>query len=504
MRTPKKQATGSIFAKNRDKMRHLFTTEGDRLAVLTGECAGIYYDFSKCPVSLSELEAMASPHLWGRFKAWREDLMQSKIVNRSEKQAATHICERSSGTDEKVAESKLLREKAFALANQIRSGEFGQIDSLLHLGIGGSALGPKLLLDALGRDSMFNVKIVSNVDGSALKQALESLDPSRTMIAIASKTFTTTETLLNARSSLKWLEESGIDAPLDRCVALTASFEEARRFGIKQEQILSFCRTVGGRYSLWSSIGFPAMLSLGSDEFSLLLKGAKSTDDHFFGKDRLENIPFLSALIDSVYRLSGISTRAVFAYDDRLKYLPPYLQQLEMESNGKSVTNEGNPTQNLTSPIVWGGTGTDAQHAVFQLLHQGTHMIPSEFVAVIDPGHGLDAEHHRQLLANCFAQGAALLAGRSCVDGHDARNFEGGRPSSTILLKQLNVETLGALISFYEHRAFANAFLMGVNPFDQWGVELGKEMARDVASGNFKHLDQSTLTLLERSDLHYS
>src|SRR5690606_31138087 len=242
-------------------------------------------------------------------------------------------------------------------------------------------------------------------------------DPAATLLVIASKTFTTTETMLNARSAIAWLQEGGVADPYGRVVALTASPEKAVEFGVDETRILPFSETVGGRYSLWSSIGFPVALALGWTAFEELLEGAAAMDRHFRLTPLLENAPVLAAFVDRYYaNLRGAETRAVFAYDERLRLLPAYLQQLEMESDGKSVTLDGQPVGRATAPITWGGVGTDAQHAVFQLLHQGTHLVPVEFVAAIEPGHGQADEHHRQLLTNCFAQGAALMAGRTSDD----------------------------------------------------------------------------------------
>src|SRR5690606_19907345 len=264
-------------------------------------------------------------------------------------------------------------------------------------------------------------------------------------------------------------------------------------------RILPFAESVGGRYSLWSSIGFPIALAIGWEDFQAMLDGAAAVDAHFRDTDGRSNLPLRTAFADQLYaRLRGCQTRAVFAYDERLRLLPSYLQQLEMESNGKRVTVDGAPVEGPTAPITWGGVGTDAQHAVFQLLHQGTHIVPIDFIASIAPGDALDPAHHRVLLMNCFAQGAARMAGRASDD--PARAYPGDRPSTTILVDDLDAATLGALIAFHEHRTFANAVLMGINPFDQFGVELGKEIARRIERGG-ESFDASTEALLKAADL---
>jgi len=370
---------------------------------------------------------------------------------------------------------------------------------VLHIGIGGSALGPDLLVDALGRDSnRYEVAIVSNVDGAALEEVFNRFDPGATLIAVASKTFTTTETLLNAQSALEWMTEAGVEDPYGRVIALTAAPDKAVEWGVDETRVLPFSESVGGRYSLWSSIGFPAALALGWEAFEEMLEGAAEMDRHFRLAPLAKNAPVLAAFADLYYaQVKGCQTRAAFAYDERLRLLPSYLQQLEMESNGKSASRDGETLTRPSAPITWGGVGTDAQHAVFQLLHQGTHLVPVEFIAAIEPGHPLEEVHHRQLLVNCFAQGAALMAGKPSDD--PARHYPGDRPSSTILLEQVDPRTLGALIAFYEQRTFVNAALLGINPFDQFGVELGKEIARSIESEGTDRFDASTKALIARA-----
>ena len=368
------------------------------------------------------------------------------------------------------------------------------------IGIGGSALGPALGVDALSRDlSYCDVHVVSNIDGVALEEAFARCDPAKTLIAVASKTFTTIETMTNAESALKWLGDNGVSDPGGRVIALTANPEGAVEWGVDETRILPFQESVGGRYSIWSSIGFPIAMAVGMDDFRAFLAGAKAVDTHFRDTDIADNLVMRAAFADLYYaRVRGCQTRAVFAYDERLGLFPDYLQQLEMESNGKRVTVDMQPVDGPTAPITWGGVGTDAQHAVFQLLHQGTHLVPVDFIASIAPGDDLDPAHHRILLMNCFAQGAALMAGKKGDD--PARNYPGDRPSATILCDDLDAATLGALIAFHEHRTFANAVLLGINPFDQFGVELGKQMAKAIEQGG-ERFDASTEALLQAAGL---
>ncbi len=481
------------------RLSALFESEPDRLERMAIDEAGIRFDFSKTHLSAAHLQGFARLAGAADLDGRREALFGGEIVNPTEGRAAEHTAERGLGAPDSVAQARGLHARMRALIDAIEADAFGPVRHILHLGIGGSALGPDFLIDALGRGApRYEARIVSNVDGAALDEALEGLDPQATLVAIASKTFTTMETMLNARSAIAWLEEGGVEDPYGKMVALTAAPERAVEFGIDETRILPFSESVGGRYSLWSSIGFPAALALGWDSFESLLEGAAAMDRHFRYAPLEANAPVLAAFVDRYYaNVRGAETRGVFAYDERLRLLPAYLQQLEMESNGKSVRLDGAPVGRASAPITWGGTGTDAQHAVFQLLHQGTHLVPVEFVAAVEAGDHQDEEHHRQLLLSCFAQGAALMAGRPSDDPH--RHYPGDRPSTTILLDRLDPATLGALIAFYEHRTFANAVLLGINPFDQFGVELGKEMARALDAGDDLGFDASTEALIDRA-----
>jgi len=476
----------------------LFAAEPDRLQRLTVDQAGIRFDFSKTHLGETALAAFARLAEAQDLAGAREALFSGAIVNPTEGRAAEHAAERGQGAPDSVARAKALHARMRALIDAVEAEAFGPVRHILHIGIGGSALGPDFLIDALGRGAgRYDAAVVSNVDGAALEEAIAGFDPHATLLVIASKTFTTLETMLNARSAIAWMEEAGVEDVYGRIVALTASPEKALEFGVDETRILPFSESVGGRYSLWSSIGFPAALALGWDGFESLLEGAAAMDRHFRYAPLLENAPVLAAFVDRYYaNVRGAASRAVFAYDERLRLLAPYLQQLEMESNGKSVRLDGAPVGRATSLITWGGVGTDAQHAVFQLLHQGTHLVPVEFAAAIEPGHHLDEEHHRQLLINCFAQGAALMSGKASDDPH--RSYPGDRPSTTLLLDRVDPATLGALLAFYEHRTFANAVLLGINPFDQFGVELGKQMAQAIEADELQ-FDPSTQALIDRA-----
>ena len=483
------------------RLDELFAAEPDRLASLSFEVAGLYFDWSKTHLDEKNLEQFLRRSDRMGFAASRDALFAGAIVNPSEGRAATHVAERGSGAPEEVDLAAARRKRTRALVDAVEAGAFGDVTGILHIGIGGSLLGPALLVDALGRRrSKLTVRFLSNIDSEAFDEAIEPLDPATTLIFVVSKTFTTVETLANMGAAIEWLRNAGVADPHGRLIALTARPEAALEAGIDETRILQFGEAVGGRYSLWSSVGASAALALGWDAFEELLEGAAEMDRHFRFSGGAQNVPLLAAFADRFYvEQLGCQTRAVFAYDERLRLLPFYLQQLEMESNGKSVTAQGLPADHSTAPVTWGGTGTDAQHAVFQLLHQGTVLVPVEFVAVREPGDNGDPERHRELLLNAFAQGAALMHGRESDDPQ--RRYPGNRPSATIMLDRLDARTLGALIAFYEHRTFANAVLLGINPFDQFGVELGKEIANSLGEGPDEglSLDPSTRALIDRA-----
>jgi glucose-6-phosphate isomerase len=495
MAQKQKQAAGRTIEK-------LFADEPDRLSRMSLDAAGIYFDWSKTHLDSATFEAFAARAQSMGLAAARDALFAGDIVNSSEGRAATHVAERGSGAPADVDLATARRQRMRALVDAIEGGAFGNVTGVLHIGIGGSVLGPALLVDALGRSSStLTVRFLSNIDGAAFDDAVKPLDPATTLVVAASKTFTTQETLANLEAARAWLREGSVGDPDGQLIAVTANPEAAVAQGIDETRVLQFAEGVGGRYSLWSSVGLTAALALGWEAFEQLLEGAAEMDRHFRFAEPSANAPLIAAFADRLYVESfGCQTRAVFAYDERLRLLPFYLQQLEMESNGKLVTTDGKPVAHPSAPVTWGGTGTDAQHAVFQLLHQGTLLVPVEFVAVAEGEDSLGEEHHRLLLLNAFAQGAALMQGRSSDDPQ--RSYPGNRPSVSILLNRLDPRSLGALIAFYEHRTFANAILLGINPFDQFGVELGKEIARKLSDGaDSESLDPSTRALMERAGI---
>lgn len=486
------------------RIADLFAADPERVRALAPEACGIRFDFSKLPLAAAHLGALRALAADADLAGWQRRLADGAIVNPSENRAATHMALRDPANRSQHA-------ALLDVAARVRSGAFGRVRHLVHIGIGGSALGPQLLVDALGADADGpDVHVAANIDGAALARAFAACNPAETLLIAVSKTFTTQETLTNLDSALAWLAAGGVADPVSRVIAVTAAPARAAARGIAE--ILLFAETVGGRYSLWSAVGLPLAIRCGPAAFEALLDGAHAMDRHFLDAPHAANAPVLAAMAD-VWQACflGRPTRAIFAYDERLRLLPPYLQQLEMESNGKSVARDGTPLPFATAAISWGGTGTDAQHAVFQLLHQGTHADPIEFVAVTRPGHALAPIHHRLLLANCFAQGAALLKGRTRAEAlHEAggdealanaKSFPGNRGSATILLDQLSPERLGALLAFYEARTFTAGVLMGLNSFDQWGVELGKQVANRLAAGETDGFDPSTEALMRAAGL---
>ncbi|MEI6485606.1 MAG: glucose-6-phosphate isomerase [Sphingomonadales bacterium] len=489
-------------------IRALFAAEPERLARLSGTACGLHLDLSRLALPLPVLDQLLAAAAAADLAGWRSRLFAGEIVNPSERRAATHGAERGTGSAADVAAAAHTAAQTREMADAMRRDGTSDV---IHIGIGGSALGPALLVDALGRRSDGpRIHVVSNIDGEALAAALAACQPATTRLVIVSKTFTTAETLSNAETAVAWLAEHGVADAKAKAIAITARPDRARDWGAGH--VLAFAETVGGRYSLWSAVGLPLAVRCGPAAFDALKAGAAAMDAHFLGAPWPENLPVLAALADVwAAHGQGQQTRGVFCYDERLRLLPSYLQQLEMESNGKGVTRDGDPVTGPTAAVTWGGTGTDAQHAVFQAIHQGTNVGPVELVGVIAADHGLPATHHRQLLANMLAQGAALLKGRTfeealALSGGDAalaraKRFTGNRPSSTLLLGRLDAETLGALIAFYEHRTFVAAVLLGINPFDQWGVELGKELAGSLLGGAGDGLDPSTAALAGRIGL---
>jgi glucose-6-phosphate isomerase len=437
------------------------------------QAAGLSLDLGRQRLDAPALDALLAEAHRLRLPSRMRALFEGEPVNPTESRPALHTALRSdlgaSATARAAhAEALAARQRMEALSAEL---EQGSITDIVSVGIGGSDLGPRLVVDALGErgSGRFRVHFLANVDGHAAARLLRGLDPSRTAVLLVSKSFGTQETLLNGRLLRDWL---GDDA---RLYAITANLPRAAEFGIPGDRVLPMWDWVGGRYSLWSAVGWSIRLALGRDGFDALLAGAADMDAHALSAAPARNLALLHALAAVWNRsLLAIPTLAVLPYDDRLGLLPAFLQQLVMESLGKRVRLDGSAVDTETVPVVWGGVGTNSQHSFFQALHQGTQIVACDFIGVIAPDH-VHADNHRALLSNLLAQSEALACGRASTDPH--RHYPGGRPSSMILLERLDARRLGALLALYEHSVYLQSVLWGINAFDQWGVELGKELA---------------------------
>ncbi|HRP78858.1 MAG TPA: glucose-6-phosphate isomerase [Aquamicrobium sp.] len=490
-------------------LRARFAADPERFSRFSLALDDLLLDFSKCAVSeetLGLLEALAEA---AGVEAAREAMFAGAPINVTEKRAVLHVALRDlSGRiyrtegEDVSAQVRAVLESLEAFAGGVRSGAITgatgkRITDVVNLGIGGSDLGPAMATLALapyhdGPAAHF----VSNVDGAHIADTLKRLDPETTLFVVASKTFTTVETMTNAETARRWIETAlGKEAVGAHFCAVSTALSKVAEFGIAETRTFGFWDWVGGRYSLWSAIGLPLMLAIGPERFRAFLDGAATMDRHFETAPMRANMPMMLGLIGFWHRVAcGFPARAIIPYDQRLARLPAYLQQLDMESNGKSVTLDGAAAATPTGPLVWGEPGTNGQHAFFQLLHQGTDIVPVEFIVAAE-GHEPElSRHHDLLVANCLAQSEALMKGRTLDEaraqmlakGMDEgeveriaphRVFAGNRPSLTLMHRLLDPFALGRLIALYEHRVFVEAQLFGINAFDQWGVELGKELA---------------------------
>jgi glucose-6-phosphate isomerase len=517
------------------RVASLFAAEPGRLARLTLDAAGLTLDLSKQPWSLPDVAGMLDLARAAGVEAARARLLSGEVVNASENRPALHVALRApAGAGLKAAgvevssEVDATRAAMRRFADGLRSGALRgatgkPFRAILHIGIGGSDLGPRLVWEALKPLAPpVELRFAANVDPAELAQALTGLDPAETLVVMVSKTFTTLETLTNAEAARAWLRAAlgpGADAHL---AAVSAAPERAQDFGVAPDRVFAFWDWVGGRYSLWSAVALSCAAALGFEVFERLLAGARAMDEHFAAAPLDRNAPVLLALAH-VFNRNGLSRpmRAVTPYAQRLRLFPAFLQQLEMESNGKHIDAHGRPLKRATAASVFGDAGTNGQHAFFQLLHQGTDVIPVDFVAVREGSEG-DPAAQAKLLANAVAQAEALMVGRAEAEVRaelagkglspaeiDAlapqRTFPGDRPSSFILLDRLDPERLGALIALYEHKTFVEGVLWGINSFDQWGVELGKTLAtrvlRELEGGPAGSHDPSTEALIARLKL---
>jgi glucose-6-phosphate isomerase len=485
-----------------------FAAEPDRLTRMTVEVAGLTLDLTKQSWTGAGLTAALALARAADVEGARARMLGGEAINSSEHRAVLHTALRApAGADIRaegkpvMAEVEDVRRRMAAFAGQVRSGAVKgatgkPFKAILHIGIGGSDLGPRLLWDALRPlKPAIDLRFVANVDGAEFALVTADLDPEETLVVVVSKTFTTQETMANAEAARAWLAaalgEAGAKAHL---AAVSTALDKTSAFGVDHERVFGFWDWVGGRYSLWSAVSLSPAIALGWDVFEGILKGGAAMDGHFAAEPLESNAPVLLALAQ-VFNRNGLGrgARSVVPYAHRLNRLSNFLQQLEMESNGKSVGPDGKPVKHATATVVFGGEGANVQHAYFQAMHQGTDITPMEFIALARSDDG-PADMHRKLLSNVLAQAEALLVGRTEADVRKEleakatpaaeietlapqRAFPGNRPSTLILLDRLTPETFGALIALYEHKTFVEGVIWGINSFDQWGVELGKAMA---------------------------
>lgn len=513
-------------------LKELFQNNPNRFPAMTLTAGGLFLDFSKnflTDVTLSLLLELASQC---ELETARDNMFCGKEINISEHRAALHTALRAPHYEKVLVNGQniipdihAVLDKMHRFSEKIHSGEWKgftgkPITDIVNIGIGGSDLGPRMVCQAL---RPFHVKevqthFVANVDGHDLDAVLQKIKPETTLFIIASKTFTTLETMLNAHSARKWfLNHASADDIQKHFVAISTNEKAVAEFGIHPDNLFPFWDWVGGRYSVWSAIGLPIVLAVGYNHFTEFLAGAHAMDVHFRYAPLASNMPVLLGLIGIWNRnFLGCASVSIAPYLQDLASFPNYLQQLEMESNGKQTQKNGEPAMYASCPVVWGNIGTNGQHAYFQLLHQGTETIPVDFITALTPNHTLSG-HHKALLANCFAQSEALMKGKTAdqvrkeleASGMDPeeikyqipqRTFPGNRPSNMILMNVLRPETLGALIALYEHKTFVEGTVWNINSFDQWGVELGKILAKTIQNeleGNVQHEhDSSTSGLI--------
>ena len=489
-----------LEAKSDRKILSLFD-EGERAAQFSVLSGDMLFDYSKTNIDVEIRDGLISLLDAAGVAEKRDAMFGGAAINETEGRAVLHTALRNLDGGQVMVDGKdvmpgvldtLARMRAFA--QEVRAGS---VTDVVNIGIGGSDLGPAMATQALApyHDGP-RCHFVSNVDGAHIADTLRDLDAKTTLVIVASKTFTTIETMTNARTARAWMVDHGGD-PEQQFAALSTADQLTADFGIPSERVFGFEDWVGGRYSMWGPIGLSLMIAIGPQAFDAFLRGAQDMDRHFQAADWTENMPAMLALVGIWHaQVCGHASRAVLPYDQRLRQLPDYFQQLEMESNGKSIQMDGTPVDVDSGPVVWGAAGTNGQHAFYQLIHQGTRVIPCEFMVAAE-GHEPElAHHHKLLIANCLAQSEALMRGRSLDEAREKvrgkfdgaelerqarhRVFEGNRPSTTLVYPKLDPYTLGRIIALYEHRVFVEGVILGINSFDQWGVELGKELATSL------------------------
>jgi len=470
-------------------LRELFAQKPNRFDVFSHSINSLLLDYSKNRVTEETIDKLLALFYECEVESWRDKMFAGELINTTEHRAVQHAALRDlNDATSAMAKNQLdVLQLMGAFVEQVRAGDFTDV---VNIGIGGSHLGPMLVCDALSgfAETGLNVHFVANVDATEINRVLEKLNPASTLFIITSKSFTTQETLANADTAKNWLaaDEQLKNTSAKHFVAVSANVEKAVAFGIPQECVFPMWDEIGGRYSLWSAVGLSIVLYVGMPAFKELLRGANAMDEHFKKAQPKENLPVLLALLEiwNQHFLQA-SVHAVLPYDARLQYLPAYLQQLVMESNGKYVDRAGNPLSVPSAPIVFGDVGTNAQHSFFQLLHQGTQTVSCDFIGVAKAGHENSAQHD-MLIANMIGQTQALMLGQTLEEVHDDpqlaahKMFPGNRVSNTLLLKDLTPFTLGMLLAMYEHKVFVQGIVLNINSFDQMGVELGKNLASNL------------------------
>nr|WP_300313922.1 glucose-6-phosphate isomerase [Halomonas sp.] len=505
-----------------DRIRDYFTQDPQRFDKMSLKVGGLFLDYSKHQISDEVLDKLLELAHHSALVQRRAQMFSGDIINVTEDRPVLHTALRNLGDQPVIVDGKdvmpeihATREQIKRFSEAVRSGEWKgysgeRIRDVVNIGIGGSDLGPNMACRALlkYRHPELNFHFVSNVDGAHIQKVLNGLNPATTLFIVSTKTFSTQETLLNARTARRWfLEQAGEDADIGaHFVAASTNRKAAMEFGIREENVFEFWAWVGGRYSMWSSIGLPIALAIGFEGFIEMLQGAWEMDQHFLKAPLEQNMPVLMALIGIWYiNFVGAETQAIVPYDQALHQLPAFLQQLDMESNGKSVDIFGRPVDYKTGPIVWGQTGSNGQHAFFQLLHQGTRYVPIDFIASLKPEPGVE-EHHFALLTNMLAQANAFMEGSLQGGDLDPYSCPGNRPSSVLLLDELTPCNLGALIALYEHKVFVQGVIWNINSFDQWGVQLGKRIAGEISERideRSQDFDASTQGLLGLVRAHF-
>jgi len=502
------------------RLTDLFQQDASRVSRFTLEAAGLCLDVSKNHVNDETIRLLTAFAQTRGIERWRDAIFQGERINQTEQRAALHTALRlpASATltvegEELVAKHQRELDRMQAFAERVREGDWKgysgeQITDIVNIGIGGSDLGPMMTVAALRAYAHPRLRFhfLSNVDGHATVATLGQLNPATTLFIVASKSFTTQETMLNAHAARRWFLQHAEEKYLSQhFVAVSTNTAAVQAFGIATDNMFPFRDWVGGRFSIWSSIGLALMVAIGSTHFRAFLSGGYAMDEHFRHAPLNTNMPVILGLVAFWYReFFKTSSQLIAPYHEDLRHFPAYLQQLEMESNGKCVTRDGKPASMKTSPVIWGSSGTNNQHAYFQMLHQGSDLIPVDFIGVLKPQHHL-IDQQRALLANCFAQAEALMNGVQDASLPPHRIFPGNRPSSMLLMDQLTPASLGALIALYEHKTFVLGVLWDINSFDQWGVELGKTLAlrilaelEDVEETHQQH-DSSTNALIARA-----